>query len=353
MTQAPSSDVRLTHAMAFLAKSLGHSDYSVAPASADASFRRYFRVSITAPQPDAGRTYVLMDAPPEKEKVLEFIHITGLLQGAGLASPQIFAQDAAQGYLLLTDMGRETFLQHINRVGVNDKNEPTDGLIRKGIQSLVKWQLASKPNVLPPYDRAALQRELDLYPDWYVARHKNAQFTPEQKVTWERTCNLLIDSALAQPQVFVHRDFMARNLMVPLESSDQPGILDYQDAVFGPIVYDIASLTRDAFISWDEAQVIDWVVRYWEAAKKAGLPVNEDFAEFFRAVEWMGMQRHLKILGIFARINYRDNKPHYLKDTPRFIAYVRHVASRYQGFGPLLRLIDEIEGIQAEVGYTF
>jgi N-acetylmuramate 1-kinase len=292
---------------------------------------------------------VVMDAPPEKEKVAEFIQITSLLRKAGLAAPEIHAQDAARGYLLLTDMGRETFLQHINRVGP----APTDALIRVGIESLVKWQLASEPTALPPYDRAALQRELDLYPDWYVAKHKQTQFTTEQQATWHRTCELLIDSALAQPKVYVHRDFMPRNLMVPLEGSSQPGILDYQDAVYGPITYDIASLTRDAFISWEEDQVLDWVVRYWEAAKKAGLPVDADFADFFRAVEWMGMQRHLKILGIFARIFYRDGKPHYLADTPRFIRYVRHTASRYQGFGPLLRLIDAIEGVTADVGYTF
>jgi N-acetylmuramate 1-kinase len=352
MSQATSSsitDQRFAELQTFLQTSLAPAKFEIAPASADASFRRYFRITITAPVSDAGKTYVVMDAPPEKEKVAEFIQITALLREAGLAAPEIHAQDAAKGYLLLTDMGRETFLQHINRVG----SAPTDGLIRAAIPSLIQWQLASKPNVLPPYDRAALQRELDLYPDWYVTKHKQTTFTADQKVVWERTCNVLIESALAQPQVYVHRDFMPRNLMVPLASDARPGVLDYQDALYGPISYDIASLTRDAFISWEEDQVIDWVVRYWEAAKKAGLPVNEDFAEFFRSVEWMGMQRHLKILGIFARINYRDGKPHYLTDTPRFIKYVRHVASRYQGLGPLLRLIDEIEDIKATVGYTF
>jgi aminoglycoside/choline kinase family phosphotransferase len=203
---------------------------------------------------------------------------------------------------------------------------------------------------LPPYDAALLRRELDLFPDWYLARHLGASLTPSQKDTLERAFALIIASNLAQPQVFVHRDYMPRNLMV---SEPNPGILDFQDAVYGPITYDVASLFKDAFISWEEEAVLDWTVRYWEKARAAGLPVDADFGAFYRDLEWMGLQRHLKVLGIFARLRYRDGKSGYLEDAPRFVAYVRAVAHRYRALGPLLVLLDELEGRAAGVGYTF
>jgi aminoglycoside/choline kinase family phosphotransferase len=216
--------------------------------------------------------------------------------------------------------------------------------------ALVRWQMASRPDVLPAYDAALLRRELDLFPEWYVSRHLGIVLQPAQRAVLESTFALVIAANLAQPKVYVHRDYMPRNLMV---SDPNPGILDFQDAVYGPITYDVASLFRDAFVSWDEENVLDWTIRYWEKARGAGLPVAEDFAAFYRDFEWMGLQRHLKVLGIFARLKYRDGKSGYLEDTPRFVAYVRAVASRYTALHPLLVLFDEIEGRSAGVGYTF
>ena len=307
------------------------------PASADASFRRYFRL-------DAGAgTLIAMDAPPEREDSAAYVRVADLLHGAGLNAPRILAQDLAQGFLLLTDLGQQTYLHVLDEANAA-------GLYSAAIDALVQWQLASRPGVLPPYDEALLARELALFPDWYVSRHLNHTLTERQKAVLAATERLLIDSALAQPAVYVHRDYMPRNLMI---SEPTPGILDFQDAVHGPITYDIASLMRDAFISWDEERVIDWTVRYWERARRAGLPVDADFGEFYRAFEWMGLQRHLKVLGIFARINYRDGKPQYLADTPRFVGYVRGVTRRYSQFKPLALLLDELEGVAVRSGFTF
>ena len=214
----------------------------------------------------------------------------------------------------------------------------------------MRWQLASREGVLPAYDEALLRRELDLFPEWYLGRHLGFKLSPAQQESLKSTFSLILASNLSQPRVYVHRDYMPRNLMV---SEPNPGVLDFQDAVFGPISYDVASLFKDAFISWEEPRVLDWTVRYWERARKAGLPVNADFGEFYRDFEWMGLQRHLKVLGIFARICHRDGKPHYVKDTPRFLAYVRAVAQRYVALKPLLQLLDQIEERVPAVGYTF
>jgi hypothetical protein len=284
-----------------------------------------------------------MDAPPGKEDVRPFIHVAALLRAAGLNAPEIIEADERQGFLLLSDLGRDTYLTVLN-----DANAPQ--LFSDAIDALVRWQLASRPGELPPYDEALLRRELDLFPDWYVARHLNHALTPAQRDVLEATFRRILASNLAQPAVYVHRDYMPRNLMV---AAPNPGVLDFQDAVMGPIAYDVASLLRDAFISWEEERVIDWTIRYWERARRAGLPVAADFGSFWRDFEWMGLQRHLKVLGIFARINYRDGKPHYLADTPRFIGYVRSVARRYDELGPLARLLDELEGVAHRVGYTF
>ena len=224
-------------------------------------------------------------------------------------------------------------------------------LFADATDALIRWQMASRPGVLPPYDEALLRRELELFPEWYLQRHCGMTLSAARRGALDAIFNAVIQSNLAQPQVYVHRDYMPRNLMV---CAPNPGVLDFQDAVFGPITYDVVSLFKDAFISWDEEQVLDWTVRYWEKAKRAGLPVDADFGAFYRDFEWMGLQRHLKILGIFARLHYRDSKRGYLEDTPRFIAYVRAVASRYSALGPLLVLLDEIEGkAGASVGYTF
>jgi aminoglycoside/choline kinase family phosphotransferase len=260
------------------------------------------------------------------------VHVAQLLHAAGVHAPRIHAQDLAQGFLLLDDLGRTTYLDALNESNAQP-------LMRDAIAALVKWQLATRPGMLPPYDAALLRRELALFAEWYVGRHLGRALSAAQAAALESVSALLVDSALAQPSVYVHRDYMPRNLMV---SEPNPGVLDFQDAVIGPISYDIVCLTRDAFISWDEERVLDWAVRYWEQARKAGLPVAADFAEFWRAFEWMGLQRHLKVLGIFARLTHRDGKPQYAADTPRFVGYARAVARRYAAFAPLARLFDEL-----------
>jgi N-acetylmuramate 1-kinase len=302
--------------------------FSLAPASEDASFRRYFRATF-----DDGRTYVAMDAPPDKEDCRPFIHVAGLLKQAGVNAPEVHAQDLAAGFLLLSDLGTRTYLAELN-------DSTADRLFADATDALVAWQRATRPGELPAYDEALLRRELNLFPEWYVKRHRGIDLTAAQGQALEGIFAALVKSARAQPAVYVHRDYMPRNLMV---SQPNPGVLDFQDAVIGPITYDIVSLMRDAFLSWDDEHVLDWTARYWEKAKRAGLPVDADFGEFWRAFEWMGLQRHLKVLGIFARINYRDGKPKYLGDTPRFIAYARAVAQRYRELAPLNRLLDEIE----------
>jgi N-acetylmuramate 1-kinase len=318
--------------------------FELSPASADASFRRYFRLEFNGlKQANAPQSLIAMDAPPEHENCAPFVKVAGLLAEAGLNAPQIVQQDLAQGFLLLSDLGRQTYLDVINE-------QNADELFAAAVDALIGWQLASRPDVLPPYDAALLRREIDLFPDWYVARHLRVTLNDSQRNALERSFALIIASNLAQPRVFVHRDFMPRNLML---STPNPGILDFQDAVYGPITYDLLCLFKDAFISWDEARVLDWTVRYWEKARAAGLPVKEDFSEFYRDFEWMGLQRHLKVAGIFARLCYRDGKQNYLADVPRFLAYIRRTCERYDAMKPLLRLLDELEQRAPQTGYTF
>ena len=312
----------------WLARELGGERFTLTPASEDASFRRYFRATL-----DDGSSLIAMDAPPDREDCRPFVHVARLLHEAGVHAPEVRGQDLAQGFLLLTDLGTRTYLRELA-----PGNAPQ--LFADATDALIRWQLATRPGELPPYDEALLRREMQLFPDWYVARHLAVQMRDEQKNRLEQVFTLLAQSALAQPKVYVHRDYMPRNLMV---CNPNPGVLDFQDAVTGPIAYDVVSLTRDAFLSWDEESVLDWTVRYWEKARAAGLPVAADFGEFWRAFEWMGLQRHLKVLGIFARINYRDGKPRYLADTPRFIRYARDVAKRYSTLAPLTRLLDELK----------
>jgi aminoglycoside/choline kinase family phosphotransferase len=312
----------------WLQRQLKGARFSLAPASEDASFRRYFRATL-----DDGASYVAMDAPPGKEDCRPFVHVAQLLLAAGVHAPRILAEDLDAGFLLLADLGTRTYLQELNAANAA-------ALFGDATDALIRWQLATRPGELPPYDEALLRRELNLFPDWYVSRHRGRALDAAQRETLEEIFRLLVASALAQPRVYVHRDYMPRNLMV---CEPNPGVLDFQDAVIGPITYDMASLLRDAFVSWDEARVLDWSARYWEKAKRARLPVDPDFGEFWRALEWMGLQRHLKVLGIFARIHYRDGKPRYLEDTPRFVAYARAAARRYPALAPLLGLLDRIE----------
>ena len=321
----------------WLARQLPGRTFTLAPASADASFRRYFRITL------ADATLVVMDAPPEQEDCRPFVHVAGLMAAAGLNVPAILAQDLTRGFLLLSDLGSTTYL-----AALNDDN--ADGLFRDAINALIRWQRASREGVLPAYDEALLRRELDLFPEWYVRRHLGVELDAQQRQSLESVFRMILSINLAQPAVYVHRDYMPRNLML---GDPNPGVLDFQDAVYGPITYDVASLFKDAFISWDEPRVLDWAIRYWEQARSAGLPVNADFGEFYRDFEWMGLQRHLKVLGIFARICHRDGKPAYVKDTPRFLGYVRAVAGRYASLTPLLRLLDQLADREPAVGYTF
>ncbi len=324
----PSPDPRRDALERWLTAELRGQPFALTPASEDASFRRYFRATL-----DDGRSFVAMDAPPEKEDCRPFVHVARLLHAAGVHAPQVHAQDLEQGFLLLTDLGTRTYLHELNA-----ENAPA--LFADATGALIRWQLASREGELPPYDEALLRREMQLFPEWFVRRHLGVELSTAQAETLEKIFRLLIDSALAQPRVYVHRDYMPRNLMV---SQPNPGVLDFQDAVHGPIAYDVVSPMRDAFLSWTEEQVLDWTVRYWEKARAGSLPVPGDFGEFWRAFEWMGLQRHLKVLGIFARINYRDGKPKYLADTPRFIRYARDVAKRYVALAPLNRLLDELK----------
>ncbi len=358
MKSIESEDLRLRELSAWLlsddvVKKMGRGvgEGQLSPASADASFRRYFRIT------NATGTHIVMDAPPPQENCRPFVRIGKMMAEAGLNTPTVFAEDLERGFLLLTDLGRNTYLDVMDESNV-------DALMRDATDSLVLWQLASKPGELPPYDEAVLRREITLFPDWYVAKHLQVTLTPKQAETMETVFQRIIESNLAQAQVYVHRDFMPRNLMAMENMANvanaanaaNPGVLDFQDALYGPIGYDIACLWRDAFISWEEDRIIDGTVRYWEKARKAGLPVPADFGEFYRDVEWMALQRHLKVMGIFARINYRDGKPRYLSDTPRFARYVRKCCERYVELRPLARLFDELkieDGLTRTSGVSF
>jgi aminoglycoside/choline kinase family phosphotransferase len=284
----------------------------LAPASSDASFRRYFRWETQ------DRSFILMDAPPPQENCRPFVNIAAMLAEVGVHVPEILAADLDQGFLLLSDMGRQTYLDVID-------SDNADQLFTDAIEALLTFQANAVPNALPAYDEALLRRELQLFPEWYVQRHLGHSFTADEQQLWDRTCQVLIDSALAQPRVLVHRDYMPRNLMF---SQPNPGVLDFQDAVVGPVTYDITSLFKDAFLSWPEARVLGWLQGYWEAARARGIPVQDSFAEFHRASDLMGLQRHLKVIGIFARICHRDGKPRYLGDVPRFFAYLDTVLLR-------------------------
>jgi aminoglycoside/choline kinase family phosphotransferase len=321
---------------------LGVDSLDIAPASADASFRRYFRIASN--QGDAkGRDYIVMDAPPAHEDCRPFIAVAKLFGDTGVHVPQVLAADLEQGFLLLTDLGNTTYLSALSADTARE-------LYLASNDALVKIQLASRPGVLPEYDRALLTRELMLFPEWYVAKHLGASLSDEQTATLNTVFERLLANNLAQPQVYVHRDWHSRNLMV---SDPNPGILDFQDAVYGPITYDLASIYRDAYIQWDEEQQLDWVIRYWEKARAARLPVHTDFGDFWRDFEWMGAQRHIKVLGIFARLYHRDGKDGYLKDMPLVMSYLRKVCERYIELKPLFYLLEALEEKQPQVGRMF
>jgi len=329
---------RVSQMRQWLETALGARDFSIAPASDDASFRRYFRIRRSGSQP----SLIVMDAPPEKEDCRPFVHVARLFSEAGTHVPAVQAQDLEQGFLLLSDLGDTTYLKALDA-------DNADRLYRNALQALLRIQLASRPGLLPDYDRTLLERELRLFPDWYVARQLGRTLDRSQHAALENAFSILLANNLAQPRVFVHRDYHSRNLMV---CQPCPGILDFQDAVYGPITYDLVSLLRDAYIEWEEQQVIDWVVRYWEMAREARLPVSGDFAEFYRDFEWMGAQRQLKVLGIFARLCYRDGKDGYLKDQPLVMRYLRRTCERYSELAALARLLDVLDVKEERVGYT-
>lgn len=323
-----------------LAPAFGVQPESLAPASSDASFRRYFRVR-------AGTgTRIVMDAPPPHEDVRPFVRIARLLAEGGVHVPEVLAEDIAQGFLLLDDLGDTTYLQAFAA-------EPgaEHELVMQAHGALVRLQQIAAGDVVPAYDAQRLRAELELFPVWFLDKHHGHVPDADQVRQLAVIFDALVASALAQPQVLVHRDWHSRNLMRTAERN--PGVLDFQDAVVGPITYDLVSLLRDAYIDWPEEQQLDWAIRYWEHARKAGLPVAADFADFYRDLDWMGLQRHLKVLGIFARLHHRDGKDQYLGDLPLVLRHTRLVAGRYTAFKPLMRLLDQVEQRGAQVGYTF
>jgi len=341
-------DARLEALKAWLATVLPVPMAALAPASSDASFRRYFRVTlvedIVVPERTLrASTLIAMDAPPQQEDCRPYLATAKLLADAGVHAPAVLAADVERGFLLTTDLGTRMYLDALDAASA-------PRLYRDACAALIRWQLASREGVLPAYDEALLRRELNLFPDWYVAKHLGMTLSDAQGAMLERSFRVILDNNLAQPRVFVHRDYHSRNLMV---ADPNPGVLDFQDAVHGPIAYDLVSLLRDAYIEWDEEQQLDWAARYWESAREAGLPVAADFATFWLDFEWMGVQRQLKVLGIFARLYHRDGKDAYLQEMPRVMRYLRGACARYRELKPLAGLLDELEQRQPVAGYTF
>ena len=329
---ASAQDIRLELVASWATTVLGTNRFTLAPASADASFRRYFRIKPETPW-RAQATLIAMDAPAPMEDCRPYVHVAKLLADAGVHAPEVLAADLERGFLLLTDLGARTYLD-----ALDDASAPA--LYADAIDSLLLWQSATRDDTLGSYDETLLTRELALFPDWYIGRHLGRELSPAQSRTLADAFRLIVGNNLAQPRVYVHRDYHSRNLMV---SEPNPGVLDFQDAVVGPITYDLVSLLRDAYVEWDEERQIDWAICYWERARKRGLPVHGDFAAFWHDFEWMGVQRQLKVLGIFARLCHRDGKAGYVDAMPRVSGYLRGACARYRALGPLAALIDELE----------
>ncbi|UFP99709.1 aminoglycoside phosphotransferase family protein [Pseudomonas fitomaticsae] len=334
----PDQDVRLQHLKVWLDEQLAilfaDQGWGAVPpatliaASSDASFRRYFRWE------GAGRSFVVMDAPPPQENCKPFVDIAFLLAKSGINVPKIYAEDLERGFLLLNDLGNKTYLDVID-------SENADALFSDALQALLAFQQLPMVAPLPSYDVALLRRELELFPEWYVKRELGVEFDATQQQQWQKVSELLIDSALAQPKVLVHRDYMPRNLML---SEPNPGVLDFQDAVYGPVTYDVTCLFKDAFLSWPEERVRGWLESYWQQASALNIPVQPDFEDFLRASDLMGVQRHLKVIGIFARICHRDGKPRYLGDVPRFFSYIEAVIARRPELADLQALLASLRG---------
>jgi len=319
---------RLEQLNHWLNRGLGLPRYDIVPASSDASFRRYFRVCFD------GESRIVMDAPPDKEDSRPFVRIARALHGIGLNVPQILAEDLAQGFLLLSDLGSEQYLAALNAASVGR-------LYGDAMAALIILQACGpQQSELPPYNEALLLREMELFREWYLGRHLQLTLSDSEQRSLDDAFRLLAQSALAQPQVAVHRDYHSRNLMV---APHNPGILDFQDAVHGPVTYDLVSLLRDCYIAWPRAQVEAWALGYQELAIDSGILRGRDEERFLRWFDWMGVQRHLKATGIFARLNHRDGKPGYLKDIPRTLGYVREVAASYPELAGLGGIVEKAE----------
>ncbi|MGY6554003.1 MAG: aminoglycoside phosphotransferase family protein [Wenzhouxiangella sp.] len=318
-----SDPTRRRWAERWASQALGWPSAEFQPASADASFRSYYRIG------QDGHSYIVMDAPPERENLAPFVDIAGRLDAAGLHVPKIHAEDRERGFLLLEDLGHQPF-HHLL------KTDNADALFGDALQALIQMQRLTETHGLPAYDAARLLQELALFPDWFLARHWGIEPSASELDDWDLLCALLIRWALDQPQVFCHRDYMPRNLML---SDPNPGIIDFQDAVLGPISYDPVCLFRDAFLSWPPERVDAWLEQYRRQGLQAGLPLPESAAIWRRTCDFMSVQRHLKVLGIFARIRYRDSKPGYLEDAARFFTYLDHAIGRNPELSVLARLL--------------
>jgi aminoglycoside/choline kinase family phosphotransferase len=330
----------------FEQKSFGFDIDAIAPASSDASFRRYFRL----PSATHG-SLVVMDAPPDKEDCRPFIEIAAALRQAGVSAPQVLAADLELGFLILSDLGNTTYLEAF---AAND-SAYTRALMDDALAALALIQRQVDASVLPPYDEALLVREMHLFPEWYLKKHCQVELSGADEKMLSDLFEFLVQSAVGQPQRAVHRDYHSRNLMVlgrdqPLSN---PGVLDFQDAVAGAVTYDLVSLLRDAYVEWPEEAVLDYTVRFWESIRSEHPTLAHDFGDFWQAFEFMGLQRHLKVLGIFARLSHRDGKHRYLDDLPLVLKYVRQVASRYRVARPLLALLERAAPENLTVGYTF
>ena len=311
--------------------------YSLEQASEDASFRRYFRLIFAD-----GHTQIVMDAPPSHEDCRPFLNVAELFSQSGVHVPKVYATNLANGFLLLSDLGKTTYLEALNETTAH-------ALYDNANEALIHIQLASQEGRLPEYDRTLLLKELELFPKWYINHHLRLTLDAKQEFTLHQIFEKLLSNALSQPKVYVHRDYHSRNLMLSGQAYPKnPGILDFQDAVYGPITYDLVSLYRDAYINWEEEHELEFVIRYWQAARRAGLPVYDDFSSFYQDYEWMGVQRQIKVLGIFARLYHRDGKDAYLNDMPRVMAYLQRSCERYSELHPMARLLNQLQARQVQ-----
>ena len=319
-----SLDPRFKQLQTWLRTIAGIDDYQITPASADASFRRYFRVHYDA------TTRIVMDAPPAQENCQPYIHVSSLMASIGLHVPEVLQQDLQQGFLLLTDLGDRMYLAELNA-------DTVDSLYADAMQALLRLQAHGLAD-LPPYDHTLFMNEMELFRHWYLERHLAMALSEHDNATINAAFAYLAEAALQQPQVIVHRDYHSRNLMI---RSPNPGILDFQDAVIGPVTYDLVSLLRDCYIAWPRQQVENWVTQYFQQARHQGMLPEVSESRFLSWFDLMGIQRHLKASGIFARLNYRDGKPGYLQDIPRTLGYVVEVGKDYPPLNPFIDLVEQ------------